>query len=57
MAAGRATLVHKGERLSVTSPELIDAAQALPLLPANRRRTFERIKIGHFMRARISQSQ
>jgi deazaflavin-dependent oxidoreductase (nitroreductase family) len=54
MTAGRGTLVHKGETLSVTSPELIDSTQALPLLPANRRRTFERINIGHFMRVRIS---
>lgn len=29
---------------------LIDSTRALPLLPANRRRTFERINIGHFMR-------
>lgn len=55
MAAGCGTLVHKGETFSITSPELIVASRALPLVPANRRRTFERIDIGHFMRARISQ--
>ena len=54
LAAGRATLVHKGETFSITSPQLIDAAQALPRVPASRRRTFERIDIGHFMKARLS---
>ena len=54
LTAGRATVVHKGERLAVDAPELIDSTQALPLLPRDRRRTFERVSIGHFLRARIA---
>ena len=54
MAAGEATLVHKGETLDVVSPELIDSAKALPLLHSDRRRTFERVRIRHFLRMRVA---
>lgn len=53
MAAGEATVVRKGVTYRVTSPEIIAATQALPLLPRDRRRTFERVGIGHFLRVRI----
>lgn len=52
LTAGQATLVRKGETLRVGSPEIIDSTQALPLLPRGRRRTFERVEIGHFLRLR-----
>lgn len=52
LTAGTATIVRKGETLAVGAPELIDSTQALPLLPRNRRRTFERVHIGHFLRMR-----
>ena len=52
--AGRATVVRKGETFAVGSPELIDSTQALPLLPRDRRRTFERVSIGHFLRLQIA---
>lgn len=54
LTAGTATVVRKGEPLAVAQPELIDATQALPLLPRNRRRTFERVHIGHFLRMRVA---
>ena len=53
ITAGQATLVSKGHTYRVESPEIIDATQALPLLPADRRRTFERIGVGHFLRLRV----
>jgi deazaflavin-dependent oxidoreductase (nitroreductase family) len=53
LTAGEATVVSKGKTYRVTSPELIAATQALPLLPRDRRRTFEKVSIGHFLRARI----
>lgn len=51
--SGRATLVSKGRTYQVRSPEIIDATQALPLLPADRRRTFSRIGVEHFLRVRV----
>lgn len=54
LTAGRATIVRKGVTYEVVSPELISASQALPLLPRDRRHTFERVSIGHFLRARIA---
>ena len=53
MTAGSATVVHKGQTYQVTSPEIISATQALPLLPRDRRRTFDKVSIGHFLRAAI----
>ena len=54
LTAGRAVVVRKGKTYDVVAPELIDATQALPLLPTHRRRSFERVSIGHFLRARIA---
>lgn len=54
ITAGNATVNRKGETYQVVEPELISSTQALPLLPADRRDTFERIHIGHFLRARIA---
>lgn len=53
LTAGEATLVSKGRTFALRSPELIDSTQALPLLPSDRRRTFERVRIGHFLRAKV----
>lgn len=53
MATGGATVVHKGQTLTVEAPEIIDATRALPLLPTNRRRTFQGAGISHYLRARI----
>lgn len=54
LSAGRATVTTRGTTYDVVEPELIDSTQALPLLPTGRRRTFERVHIGHFLRARIA---
>lgn len=54
LTAGEATVVNKGQTYRVVSPELIDSTQALPLLPRDRRRTFERVSISHFLRATIT---
>ena len=52
--AGSATIVNKGQSYRLASPELIDATQALPMLPRDRRRTFERAGITHFLRMTIA---
>ena len=54
LRSGEATVVNKGHTYRVVSPELIDSTQALPQLPRDRRRTFERVSIGHFLRATIT---
>ncbi len=54
MRAGSATIVSKGQSYRLASPELIDATQALPMLPRDRRRTFERAGITHFLRMAIA---
>ncbi len=54
LRAGHAEIVSKGSTYRVVEPELVDSTQALPELPRDRRRTFERIRIGHFLRCRIS---
>ncbi len=54
MTARDATLISKGQTYRVSAPELIDSTQALPLLPRDRRRTFERVSIGHFLRMSIA---
>lgn len=54
ITAGSADVVSKGRTYHVVAPELIDSTQALPELPADRRRTFERVRIGHFLRAQIA---
>jgi deazaflavin-dependent oxidoreductase (nitroreductase family) len=48
-AAGRATISSQGENYDVVQPEIIDAAAALPLLSARRRRTFERVGIEGYL--------
>jgi deazaflavin-dependent oxidoreductase (nitroreductase family) len=48
-AAGRATISSDGENYEVVQPEIIDAATALPMLSAQRRRTFERVGIDAYL--------
>ncbi|BBZ77944.1 hypothetical protein MANY_32810 [Mycolicibacterium anyangense] len=54
LTAGRARISNRGETYEVVAPEIIDATEALPLLRRDRRRTFERTGIEHFLRVRIS---
>jgi hypothetical protein len=54
MTTGEADIIRKGQTYHVVSPELIDSTQALPELPRDRRRTFERVSIGHFLRTEIA---
>lgn len=56
LTAGRASLTTRGETFELTAPEIIDATEALPLLPRDRRRTFERTGIDHYLRASIETS-
>jgi deazaflavin-dependent oxidoreductase (nitroreductase family) len=49
LAAGRATVVTEGTAYDVVAPKLLDAATALPMLPAQQRRTFERIGIPQYL--------
>ncbi|BBZ50769.1 hypothetical protein MHEI_24860 [Mycobacterium heidelbergense] len=50
LAAGRATISSQGESYDVVEPEVIDAATALPLLSAARRRMFRRVGIEQYLR-------
>lgn len=52
LAAGRTTISSRGENYEVAQPEIIDAAAALPMLSAQRRRTLQRIGIEQFLRVR-----
>ena len=54
LTAGRARITTKGQAYDVASPEIIDATEALPLLPRDRRRTFERTGIDHFLRTTLA---
>lgn len=54
LSSGEATVVSKGHIYRVVSPELIASTQALPLLPRDRRRTFEKVSIDRFLRAAIA---
>ena len=56
LTAGRASLTSKGSDFELTAPEIIDATEALPLLPRDRRRTFERTGIEHYLSATIATS-
>lgn len=53
LAAGGADVVSRGNSYHGVKPEIIDATQALPELPRDRRHTFERVRIGHFLRLTI----
>jgi deazaflavin-dependent oxidoreductase (nitroreductase family) len=50
LAAGRATISSQGESYDVAEPEVIDAAAALPVLSTQRRRTFQRVGIEHYLK-------
>jgi deazaflavin-dependent oxidoreductase (nitroreductase family) len=54
LATGQATVSAGGEAQDVTSPEVIDAATALPMLSPKRRRTLERIGIAHYLRVKLA---
>ena len=56
LTARRARITTKGETFEINAPEIIDATEALPLLPRDRRRTFERTGIEHYLRATIDKS-
>ncbi len=50
LATGRATICVRGESHDVVQPTIIDAATALPQLPDQRRRTFQRVGIEQYLR-------
>ena len=52
LAAGRATMEARGETHEVAEPEVIDAAEAFPLLDERHRRTWRRFGIERFLRAK-----
>jgi hypothetical protein len=53
LASGRATLEAKGETHEVAEPEVIDAAEAFPLLDGRHRRTWRRFGIERFLRVKV----
>ncbi|MCX2928960.1 nitroreductase/quinone reductase family protein [Mycobacterium sp. CVI_P3] len=55
LAAKRARITSKGRPYEVTSPAIVAATEALPLLSEDRRRTFERTGIAHFLRMSITE--
>lgn len=54
MAAGQAELEIQGQTHRVTAPEVIDASTALPRLSPERRRTFQRIGIAHYLDVKLA---
>jgi deazaflavin-dependent oxidoreductase (nitroreductase family) len=52
IAAGRATILAKGETYDITGPEVIDAATALPSLSPRQRKAFERLGIAQYLRVK-----
>jgi deazaflavin-dependent oxidoreductase (nitroreductase family) len=54
LAAGRATIQVSGQRYDVANPQIIDAASAAPQLSARRRREFERVRIGNFLKLKLA---
>lgn len=52
LAAGQANVSAQGESYDVAQPEVIDAEAALPMLSADRKRTFARLGIAHYLRVR-----
>ena len=52
LAAGRATIEAKGETHEVAEPEVMDAAEAFPLLDERHRRTWRRFGIERFLRVK-----
>ncbi len=49
-AAGKATLQVRGETYEETTPEIIDAATAFPLVPAAHARVWRRLGIEHYLK-------
>ena len=54
LSTSGATVIRKGETVTTDTPEIIDATEALPLVPPDRRRSFERVGIAHFLRLRVT---
>lgn len=52
LAAGHAIIHSQGEDYDVVQPEIIDGGTALPLLSAQRRRTFERVGIEQYLKVK-----
>ena len=48
--AGTATLEHQGITYEVSDPQVLDAATALPLVPADIARTWRVFRIEHYVR-------
>ncbi|ORW50665.1 nitroreductase/quinone reductase family protein [Mycolicibacterium peregrinum] len=55
LAAGRAGITARGETYEVTSPEIVDLAQASLLLPARQCRAFERLGVDRFVKLGLDQ--
>lgn len=56
-AAGRATLQVRGETYEVTTPEIVDAATAFPLVPAAHARVWRRLRINHYLKLAVRTDQ
>jgi deazaflavin-dependent oxidoreductase (nitroreductase family) len=53
-AAGEATMTVGGQTYEVVSPEIINAAAALPQLSERRRRAFARLGIDRYVKVRLA---
>jgi deazaflavin-dependent oxidoreductase (nitroreductase family) len=54
LATGEATVTTAGQTFKVVEPEIINAAAALPQLPARKRRAFERFGIDNYVKVSLA---
>jgi deazaflavin-dependent oxidoreductase (nitroreductase family) len=55
LAAGGCEIVRKNERIRAVNPQVIDAADALALLPEERSKVFERFKLEKYLHLQVDQ--
>ncbi|ORX11013.1 nitroreductase [Mycobacterium szulgai] len=56
LAAGRASVKCHGETRDVVQPKVVEAAQALPLVPAEHGRTYARVGVERFLQVTDARS-
>ena len=55
LAAGGCEILRKNERIRAINPEVMDAADALVMLPEKRRKLLERFELEKYLRLQVSQ--
>jgi deazaflavin-dependent oxidoreductase (nitroreductase family) len=54
LAEGRAAISAEGQSYDVVQPEVVDAAAALPMLSAQRRRRLQRAGVEHYLTVKLA---